>query len=411
MHQPSTLLLPQTFLSKEPRPLYCLLLAAFLFLLFLLSLPFSPSPTPRPLPSLSIRSATSPPLPSLAYLLTGSADDSDRLLRLLLATYHPNNLYLLHLDRSASKAQRVKLARAVRALPVVQSSRNVHVVGEAGFSNQRGASTLAVTLHGAAVLLRLGTGWHWFVTLDASDYPLVTQDDLLHVFSFLPRDLNFIQHTSYIGWKESRRIRPIVVDPSLYLSTRTDIFYATQKRDLPNAYRLFTGSSSVILSRKFIEYCILGTENLPRTLLMYYANMPAPHLNYFHTVLCNSPEFNSTVVNNHLHYLKYVSSTQKEPIYLTVDDISNLTHSSAAFGTKFGKGDPILDHIDEEILGRGPKRMVPGGWCLGEGRGDPCTVWGGLDVIRPGPRAMKLAEYVAGLLSGERFHGSQCIWD
>ncbi|KAJ4774192.1 hypothetical protein LUZ62_015784 [Rhynchospora pubera] len=411
MHQPSTLLFPQTFLSKEPRPLYCLLLTAFLFLLFLLSLPFSPSPTPRPLPSLSLRSGTSPPVPSFAYLLTGSAGDSDRLLRLLLATYHPNNLYLLHLDRSAPKSQRVKLARAVRALPVVQSSRNVHVVGDAGFSNQRGASTLAVTLHGAAVLLRLGTGWDWFVTLDASDYPLVTQDDLLHVFSFLPRDLNFIQHTSYIGWKESRRIRPVVVDPSLYLLTRTDIFYATQKRDLPNAYRLFTGSSSVILSRKFIEYCILGTENLPRTLLMYYANMPAPHLNYFQTVLCNSPEFNSTVVNDHLHYLKYVSSAQKEPFYLTVDDMSNLTHSSAAFGAKFGKGDPILDRIDEEILGRGHKRMVPGGWCLGEGRGDPCTVWGGSDVIRPGLRAMKLAEYVAGLLSGERFHGTQCIWD
>lgn len=26
--------------------------------------------------------------------------------------------------------------------------------------------------------------------------------DLLHVFSYLPRDLNFIQHTSDIGWKE-----------------------------------------------------------------------------------------------------------------------------------------------------------------------------------------------------------------
>jgi hypothetical protein len=26
--------------------------------------------------------------------------------------------------------------------------------------------------------------------------------DLLHVFSYLPKDLNFIQHTSYIGWKE-----------------------------------------------------------------------------------------------------------------------------------------------------------------------------------------------------------------
>lgn len=176
MHSSSLFPLPQTFLSKEPRPLYCLLLTAFLFLLFLISLPFSPSPPPAALPSLSLRSATSPPLPSFAYLLTGSAGDSDRLVRLLLATYHPNNIYLLHLDRSAPTSQRERLARAVRALPVVKSSRNVHVVGEPGFSNPKGASALAVTLHGAAVLLRLGTGWDWFVTLDVSDYPLVTQD-------------------------------------------------------------------------------------------------------------------------------------------------------------------------------------------------------------------------------------------
>lgn len=26
--------------------------------------------------------------------------------------------------------------------------------------------------------------------------------DLLHVFSYLPKDLNFIEHTSDIGWKE-----------------------------------------------------------------------------------------------------------------------------------------------------------------------------------------------------------------
>jgi hypothetical protein len=55
------------------------------------------------------------------------------------------------------------------------------------------------------------------------------------------------------------------------------------------------------------------------------------------------------------------------------------------FGMRFGKGDQILSRIDEEILGFRPKKMVPGGWCLGEGRGDPCAVWGGLDLIRPCP--------------------------
>jgi hypothetical protein len=39
----------------------------------------------------------------------------------------------------------------------------------------------------------------------------------------------------------ARQIRPIIVDPGLYLSSRTDVFYATQKRELPSAYKLFTG--------------------------------------------------------------------------------------------------------------------------------------------------------------------------
>jgi len=36
-------------------------------------------------------------------------------------------------------------------------------------------------------------------------------------------------------------LKPIIVDPGLYLSEGTEMFYATQKRELPSAYRVFTG--------------------------------------------------------------------------------------------------------------------------------------------------------------------------
>lgn len=87
---------------------------------------------------------------------------------------------------------------------------------------------MASTLHGASILLRLSGAWDWFVNLSVDDYPLVTQDgldssckilfdfcvvfvlliqslicvELLHIMSHLPKDLNFVNHTSYIGWKE-----------------------------------------------------------------------------------------------------------------------------------------------------------------------------------------------------------------
>uniref|UniRef100_A0A0E0CV60 Uncharacterized protein n=1 Tax=Oryza meridionalis TaxID=40149 RepID=A0A0E0CV60_9ORYZ len=206
---------------------------------------------------------------------------------------------------------------------------------------------------------------------------------------------------------QSRQIRPIVVDPGLYLSSRTDIFYATQKRELPNAYKLFTGSSSVILSRKFIEYCIIGTDNLPRTMLMYYTNMPLPHRKYFQTVLCNSPEFNRTVVNHDLHYSKWDSSSKKEPLLLTLDDVENMTQSGVAFGTRFSMDDPVLNHIDEEILHRQPEEPAPGGWCIGVGDVSPCSVSGNPDVLRPGPAAMKLAKLLAQRLTYRNFYSQQ----
>ncbi|KAM0012180.1 putative glycosyl transferase, family 14, beta-glucuronosyltransferase GlcAT14A/B/C [Helianthus debilis subsp. tardiflorus] len=85
---------------------------------------------------------------------------------------------------------------------------------------------VANTLH-AAAMLRDGGDWDWFINLSASDYPLVTQDDLIYVFSTLPRDVNFIDHTSDIGWKEFQRAKPVIVDPGLYMSENSDVFWIT----------------------------------------------------------------------------------------------------------------------------------------------------------------------------------------
>lgn len=45
----------------------------------------------------------------------------------------------------------------------------------------------------------------------------------------------------YVGWCRSRGLKPIVVDPGLYLSEEDEMYYATQRRKLPDAYWLFTG--------------------------------------------------------------------------------------------------------------------------------------------------------------------------
>ncbi|KAG0454421.1 hypothetical protein HPP92_025725 [Vanilla planifolia] len=402
------------YLSKDSRQLYCVLITASACLLLLLSFSALRSSSNNATSYTSsadtdaLRSSPLPAPPSFAYLLCGSSGDGDRLFRILLSVYHPKNLYLVHLDLAAPQDQRERLARELHTFPIFRSARNVHILGRAGFSNPQGSSALAATLHGAAVLLRLSRGWDWFINLSAKDYPLITQDDLLHVFSFLPRSLNFVQHSSYIGWRESRRLKQIIVDPSLYLSSKADVFYATQQRDLPNAFRIFTGSYSVILSRKFVEYINFGTNNLPRALLMYYANTPSAHMNYLHTVLCNSPEFNRTIVNNHLHYVRDENPNRH---LLGLKDFNNMTLSGAAFGSGFPKDDPVLDKIDQQVLNRGPRGVVPGGWCLGGiGSDDPCGIRGNPDALMPGPGTTRLAKNIVQLLTTKELQSHQCIW-
>ncbi|KAL3506305.1 hypothetical protein ACH5RR_031687 [Cinchona calisaya] len=350
-----------------------------------------------------------PSPPSIAYLLSGSSNDTGRILRLLLSIYHPKNIYLLHLDSTASQAERDDLALKIQSFPLFKAAQNVNVVGKADVVYQQGSSSISATLHGASILLRISKNWDWFINLSVDDYPLVTQDDLLHILSYLPKDLNFVNHTSYIGWIESRKLKPIIVDPGLYLLEENEVFYATQKRLLPDAFRLFMGSSSAILSRKFIEFCILGIDNLPRTVLMYLANTPSSHSVYFPTILCNSRKFNRTTIN---HNLQYVSlNSRKEPYLLNSSYYNDLVQSGAAFASRFLPDDPILHRLDQEILHRGPGKPVPGGWCLGDSGLDACKVWGDADVLRPGPGAKRLEKHLLELLSEGALRSQQCVVD
>ncbi|KAL5216558.1 hypothetical protein ABZP36_007959 [Zizania latifolia] len=67
--------------------------------------------------------------PSFAYLLSGNRREGRKLLRLLLAVYHPRNRHLLHLSADAQESERAELAAAVaHAAPSVRAFGNIDVV-------------------------------------------------------------------------------------------------------------------------------------------------------------------------------------------------------------------------------------------------------------------------------------------
>ncbi|CAF1702625.1 BnaC03g30210D [Brassica napus] len=356
----------------------------------------------------SNRDSNSSEIPRLAYLISGTKGDSHRMMRTLQAVYHPRNQYVLHLDLEAPPKERLELAMSVKNDPTFLEVANVRVMSQSNLVTYKGPTMIACTLQAVAVLLRESLDWDWFINLSASDYPLVTQDDMLYVFSNLSRSVNFIEHMKLTGWKLNQRAKSIIVDPGLYLSKKTEIAWTTQHRSIPTSFKLFTGSAWVVLTRSFLEYSILGWDNFPRTILMYYTNFVSSPEGYFHTVICNTEEFKSTAIGHDLHYISWDYPPKQHPNSLSMKDFDKMVKSKAPFARKFHKNDPVLDKIDRELLGR-THRFSSGAWCVGgsENGSDPCSVRGDDSVLRPGPGAERLKELVQTLLSDE-FRSKQC---
>ncbi|KAJ3691917.1 hypothetical protein LUZ60_012267 [Juncus effusus] len=361
----------------------------------------------------SFSSSSSRKVPRLAYLISGSAGDGSSLSRTLKALYHPANFYAVHLDLEAPAKERLELAQAVRTDPVYSRFRNVKVVTRANLVTYRGPTMVANTLHAAAILLKEGGDWDWFINLSSSDYPLVTQDDLLYVLSNYPRQMNFIEHTSDIGWKEYQRAKPVIIDPGLYSSQKSDVFWITEKRSVPTAFKLFTGSAWMVLTHDFVEFCIWGWDNLPRTVLMYYANFLSSPEGYFHTVICNSNEFKNTTVNHDLHFISWDNPPKQHPHFLTLEDFDNMKSSNAPFARKFGRHDPVLDKIDLELLKRDNETgFVLGGWS--ELLKSNLSNYKGYFVkdvkdLRPSEGAKRIEKLINGLVNQDGFDEKHCL--
>ncbi|KAF5728032.1 xylosyltransferase 2 [Tripterygium wilfordii] len=346
-----------------------------------------------------------PTIPRFAYLISGSKGDLEKLWRTLKALYHPRNQYVVHLDLESPAKERLELASRVEKNPVFSKVGNVYMITKANMVTYRGPTMVSNTLHACAVLLKRSKDWDWFINLSASDYPLVTQDDLLYTFSKLNRNLNFIEHSSHLGWKENKRAMPLIIDPGLYSSKKKDVYLASPRRTLPTSFKLFTGSAWMVLTRSFVEYLIWGWDNLPRTLLMYYTNFVSSPEGYFHTVICNVPEYAQTAVNHDLHYISWDNPPKQHPHVLSLNDTDKMIASGAAFARKFRGNDPVLDRIDKDLLGRKNGSFTPGGWCANHPK---CSEIGDPSKIKPGPGAQRLRRLIARLAMTAKVVQNQC---
>ncbi|KAK2451273.1 beta-glucuronosyltransferase GlcAT14A [Trifolium repens] len=346
------------------------------------------------------------------HLLIGSKGDAMKIKRLLKALYHPGNYYLIHMDHGAPKKDHRDVINYVTNEPVFGQVGNVWIIKKSNYVTYKGPTMLSTTLHAMAILLR-SCQWDWFINLSASDYPLVTQDDLIQAFSGVPKHLNFIHHSSHLGWKFNKRGKPIFIDPALYSNKKSDIWQVTKQRSLPTAFKLYTGSAWTMLSRSFAEYCIIGWENLPRILLLYYTNFVSSPEGYFQTVICNSKDYKNTTANSDLHYITWDNPPKQHPRSLTLKDYRKMVLSNRPFARKFKRNDIVLDKIDRELLRRNQTQFSFGGWCSSQSQGGKHKACNGLKienygVLKPSSTSKKLKNMLSNIISFKNFHKQQC---
>ncbi|KAL4354927.1 hypothetical protein GQ457_06G016490 [Hibiscus cannabinus] len=392
-------------------------MVSFIFTSILLSVLYLPTklsiPITRfnPMSTLNIVQKSNRTYPvTFAYLISASKGDVIKLKRTLHALYHPGNRYLIHLDYVAPAQEHKEIAEFVSNHPVFSLVGNVYIVGKPNLVTYRGPTMLATTLHAMSMLLRC-CKWDWFINLSASDYPLVTQDDLIHAFSGLPKDLNFIQHTSQLDWKLNKRGKPIIIDPGLYSKNKSEIWWVIKQRALPTAFKLYTGSAWTVISRSFAEYSIVGWDNLPRTLLLYYTNFVSSPEGYFQTLICNSADYKNTTVNHDLHYITWDNPPKQHPRSLGLKDFRRMVMSSRPFARKFKRNDAVLDKIDRELLKRRHGKFSYGGWCSENGKkqGGCSGIHGeNYGVLKPGAGSRRLKALLTKLVSARSFRKRQC---
>lgn len=165
-----------------------------------------------------------------------------------------------------------------------------------------------------------------------------------------------------------------------------------------------------MLTKPFLEFCVWGWDNLPRTLLMYYTNFLSSPEGYFHTVICNHKDYQNTTVNHDLHYIRWDNPPKHNPVSLTLEHFDDMVQRGAPFARRFAKDDPVLNKIDKDLLRRSSGQFTPGGWCQETSvlHKDTCLVYGNPNAVKPTLSSKRLEKLIVKLIDSENFRLKQC---
>ena len=183
--------------------------------------------------------------------------------KLLLAIYHPQNVYCVHIDQKSTPIIHQAMASIVECLPnVFITTRNINFI-YAGFS------AVEADMICMEELLKSSVQWKYLLNMAGSEFPLKTNLELVRVLKVL-NGTNDIEQMHWSPRYNYRINNSATVDLSLKLASPSDIPKLPYHRNIT----LMKGCSYNTFSREFIQWVL--TDPLARDFINWTRDTIAP---------------------------------------------------------------------------------------------------------------------------------------
>ncbi len=251
--------------------------------------------------------------------------------RLFKALYHPENHYLIHLDKKTSVEIYDDIRDFLTDFPNTYILKSENVVWG-------GYSMVQAELNGMSYLLKLNVHWDFFINLSGQDYPLKSQK-IIREYLTENKGSNFIKIDDQLA------VRPETMNriENHFVETENGFSDVTFKRAFLKDVIPYIGGQWMILTRESCEFICNSGE--AKKFENYYLNTLIADESFFQTVLMNT-SFNGVIINDDKRAIIWIpdGDIKLRPKTFTKEDAKFLLEGDSLFARKFD------DRVDNKIL-------------------------------------------------------------
>jgi len=260
--------------------------------------------------------------------------------RLFKAIYHPDNAYVIHVDKRSGEAMQDDIQKFLSAYPNASILKSEKALWG-------GYSLVDAELRGMKALLKMNKDWSFFVNLSAQDFPLKSQA-AIHAY------LKPHQGKDFIKLSDQKAVRPDTLHRIENYVTETDdeiLSEPIQKRAFLKGVTPYIGNQWMIVSRRFCDFVCHNAE--VDRFKDFYRNTLIADEGFFQTVMMNT-SYKPILVNDDKRTIDWVpmGTIKLRPRDFTSKDARYLMSSPGLFARKFD------ELVDSNILGILESRLL-----------------------------------------------------